>query len=310
MSSIRTLAVLLLGTAGACSWQVAHAADLIMNPGVIVQPDTELPAVSGINGKWEFDPGFLSGGGLVRGAGSISIPLGDRFGLQADGMGTWTSNHGLVVAGAVHAFTRDPSRYLAGVTAGFVVSSEATLAVIGGEGELYLDQFSLEGWAGLANLNYVNPALLDKTGLFAIGDAAYYATPDLRFAVGGSYVLGDLSVHASTEYMFHGLGMPLSVTGDARLHNNGSATFTIGLKGYFGGNDDGKSLIDRHRQDDPPDRAIDLFTAAGSQIFDKAPGATGPSPGDFDNFSDCEAAGFFWDFDSEACYASTSDFPD
>jgi hypothetical protein len=221
-------------------------------------------------------------------------------------MGTWTSNNGLIYAGALHAFTRDPNRYLAGVTAGFVVSQQATLAAIGGEGELYLDQFSLEGWAGVAGLNYVDPKLADKMGVFAIGDAAYYATPDLRLAVGGSYLLGDLSVHASTEYMFHGLGMPLSLTGDARLHNNGSATFTVGLKGYFGGNDDDKSLMDRQRQDDPPDRAIDLFAAAGSQMFDKPAKSTGPGP---DTEAACIASEGTADtpswggWDGETCYS-------
>ncbi|HVY52280.1 MAG TPA: hypothetical protein VHA07_12070 [Devosia sp.] len=272
MSPLRTLTAVLLGTAGACCWIVSvDAADLIVDQGTIVQPDTQLPAVSGINGKWEFDPGLLTGGGLIRGAGSLSVPLGDRFGLQGDVMGTWTSTNGFIYSGALHAFTRDPERYLAGLTGGIVVSPQATLAAFGPEGELYLDNFSLEAWGGFANLNYVDPAMLDKTGVFAIGDLAYYATPDWRFTVGGSYVLGDLSVHGGTEYMFHGLGMPLSATADARLHNNGSYTFTVGLKGYFGGSDDGKSLIDRQRQDDPPNRAIDLFTAAGSQMFDTPP---------------------------------------
>jgi len=277
MSAIRTLAIVLLGTAGACSWQAASAADLVLDPGTIVQPDTQLPAVSGLNGKWEFDPGFLTGGGLIRAAGSLSVPLGDRFGVQGDAMATWTSNQGLIYAGALHAFTRDPQRYLAGLTGGIVVAPGATLTAIGGEGELYLDQFSLEGWAGFANLNYVDPAMLDKNGLFAIGDMAYYATPDWRFQLGGSYVLGDLSAHAGTEYLFRGLGAPISGVADARYHANGSYTFTVGIKGYFGGNDDNKSLIDRHRQDDPPDRAIDLFNAAGSQLFATAPGAP-PDP--------------------------------
>jgi hypothetical protein len=279
MSPLRTLTAVLLGTAGACCWIVSvAAADLVIDQGTIVQPDTELPAVSGINGKWEFDPGFLTGGGMVRGAGSVSIPLGDRFGIQADAMGTWTSTNGFIYSGALHAFTRDPERYLAGLTGGVVVSQQATLAALGAEGELYLDDFSLEGWAGLAGLNYVDPAMADKTGLFAIGDIAYYATPDWRFTLGGSYVLGDLSAHAGTEYLFHDFGMPLSATADARYHASGNYTFTVGLKGYFGGNDDGKSLIARQRQDDPPNRAIDLFTAAGSQLFDKP--ATQPTPED------------------------------
>src|SRR6185437_9398752 len=278
MSSVRILTIILLGTTAACAWQAAAmAADLVVSEpaGTIVQPNTQLPAVSGINGKWELDPGILTGSAGVRAAGSISAPIGDRFGLQLDGSAIW--NGSLTFSGAAHAFTRDPSTYLLGVTAGFVKAPGATLGAIGPEGELYLGQFSLEGWAGLAGLDYVDPALLDKTGVFAIGDVAYYATPDWRLALGGSYVLGDTALHLSTEYQFHGLGMPLSLTGDARLHTNGGYSFTVGLKGYFGGTDDGKSLIDRQRQDDPPNRAIDLFTAAGNQLYQTAPGTPPPT---------------------------------
>ena len=120
--SMRALSVILLGTAGACCWQMATAADLVLDPGVIVDPNAQLPAVSGINGKWEFDPGLLTGGGLVRAAGSVSIPLGDRFGVQGDMMGTWTSPNGFSYSGALHAFTRDPERYLAGLTGGKTLS--------------------------------------------------------------------------------------------------------------------------------------------------------------------------------------------
>src|SRR6185369_1304815 len=106
-------------------------------------------------------------------AGSISIPLGDRFGLQADAMGTWTSTNGFVYSGALHAFTRDPERYLAGLTGGIVVSQQAALAVVGPEAELYLDRISFEGWGGFASLNYFDPAMVDKMGVFGIGDLAY-----------------------------------------------------------------------------------------------------------------------------------------
>jgi len=300
MSPLRVLLIGLLGTTAACSWQaVAVAADLVTTvPGTIVQ-DTQLPAVSGLNGKWEFDPGILTGTGGVRAAGSVTAPLGDRFGLQLDGSALY--NGSVTYAGAVHAFTRDPSRYLAGVTAGFVRAPGATLGAIGAEGELYLDQVSLEGWAGYAGLDYVDPAILDKSGVFAIGDIAYYATPDWRLALGGSYILGDGALHLSTEYQFHDLGTPLSITGDARLHAGGSLSLTVGLKGYFGGNDDNKSLMDRQRQDDPPNRALDLYTAAGSQLYATAPGST-PTPPTYDTEGACLDAGGtpVFNFDGES----------
>jgi hypothetical protein len=260
--SLGVLAGLLAGV----SLNAAYAADLNLDPGTMVQ-DTQLPAVSGLNGKWEFDPGILNGGGQIRASGSLSAPLGDRFGIQGDVTSNYSSAHGFVVGGALHAFTRDPSRYLAGITGGVVVSQNAKLGALGAEGELYLDRVSIEGWAGVAGLDFVDPALADKIGFFGIGDVAFYPTDDFRLEVGGSDILGDLSVHGGGEYMFHNLGAPLSVTADARVHANGSYALTVGLKGYFGGNDDNKTLIDRQRQDDPDNRALDLFNAAGDQIY-------------------------------------------
>jgi hypothetical protein len=290
------LTAIFLATAAA-SWQAAWAADLIVSdPGTVVQ-DTQLPAVSGLNGKWEFDPGVLYGSGGVRGAGSITVPIGDQFGVQGDVQASY-SGHGLVYGGALHAFTRDPSSYLVGVTGGFVSTPNARLGAVGPEAELYLDRFSLEGWAGIAGLDFVDPNLVDKIGGFAIGDAAYYPTDDFRLSLGGSYVLGDLSLHGGAEYQFTGFGVPLSITGDARLHNNGSATFTVGLKGYFGG-DDSKSLINRHRQDDPPNRAIDLFAGAGSQLFQTSSASPGSGTPSIDYESACEDdAGGTWINDS------------
>lgn len=246
------------------------------NAGVIVDEDATLPAVSGVNGKWEFSSGLLTGAPMVRAAGSLSLPLGHSFGLQADVMGTFTGTDQFL-GGAVHAFTRDPSSYLVGITTGVVVApGHSTLVAFGAEGELYLDRVSLEGWAGLASLNYVNPAMVDLTGVFAFGDVAYYPTDDWRVSLGGTYLLGDLSLHAATEYQFTGLGAPMSLTGDARLHTTGDYTLTVGLKGYFGGDPD-KSLIDRARQDDPPNRALSLFMA-GASIMMASPDAGGEDP--------------------------------
>lgn len=277
--TLRRLYVVLLGSVGACAWQVAaaSAADL-MSPEPIVNQDVTLPAVSAVNGKWEFDGAYVSATGAgVRGAGSISVPVGDRFGIQGDAS-LQLATSGVNFGGALHAFTRDPSSYLAGVTAGIVVTPNASLAALGAEGELYMDRFSLEGWAGAASINYVDPALADQLGFFAIGDVAYYPLDDLRLALGGSDMLGDLSLHASGEYLFHDLGTPLSLTADARFHTSGDISVMFGLKGYFGGSDDSKSLIDRQRQDDPPNRALDLFSAGAGLLAKKASSSGGGTP--------------------------------
>jgi len=264
---LRQLRLILLGTASLCAWQTGAMAADLLSPTPVAQQDETLPAVSGVNGRWEFDPGYLSSpsGGLFRAAGSLDLPLGDHFGAQGD-ISVADTPTGLVYGGALHLFTRDPSKYLLGVTAGVIVSPTARLEAVGPEAELYLGNVSLEGWAGYAALQYPAAPGSNKSGFFGMGDVAYYLTPDFRLALGGSDVLGDLALHTAAEYMFHNLGMPLSVTADARFHSGGTWVATIGLKGYFGGSDPGKSLMDRQRQDDPPNRAYDLYGSAADEI--------------------------------------------
>lgn len=304
---LRHLRLILLGTASIFAWQTGAMAADLMAPAPVAAQDTTLPAVSGVNGRWEFDPGYLSSpsGGLFRAAGSLDVPLGDRFGAQGDFSAADTVA-GLVYGGALHFFTRDPSKYLLGVTSGVVVSPTARLEAIGPEGELYMGNFSLEGWAGAAALQYPAAPGHNTSGLFGMGDVVYYLTPDFRLAVGGSDVLGDLSLHTGGEYMFHSFGMPLSVTADARFHSGGTWVATIGLKGYFGGSDTDKSLMDRQRQDDPPNRAYDLYGSAADEV--NADPTDTPANPELFCFNHHGSAGwdeFGWTWNGETCVADT-----
>jgi hypothetical protein len=243
-------------------------------------------AVSTPNGQLNIGLGAGSNAGVITQAGgSVSVPLGQGFGLQTDFS---IENYDLLTGtAALHLFTRDPSSYLAGITAGVVRSNVGTLAAVGAEGELYLNQISLEGWAGYAGLDYDAAGPIDKAGIFAMGDIAYYPTPDFRLSVGASSVLGYQSLSLGAEYQPANLGLPLSFTADARLGQDGKFSALAGLKFYLG--DPGKSLIDRQRQDDPPDRGLDLFAAAGAQIANRPAVA-----GDFPDRTSCEDAGFTW----------------
>ncbi|ODS80736.1 MAG: hypothetical protein BGO83_02795 [Devosia sp. 66-14] len=254
----------------------ATAADLILSPEPIAEQyvDLVLPAVSGINGKLEIDFGGITDpdSATFRAAGSLSVPIGERFGVQGDvSIGSIDGNWAF--GGAVHAFTRDPSSYLLGVTAGVVVADGARLAAVGPEAELYLDRISLEGWAGWAAIDYDDVLTPNENGFFAIGDVAWYPTDDWRISLGGASILGRESLKLATEYQFSGLGFPLSGVGEVRAYDTGAYSFRVGIKGYLG--DSGKSLIDRHRQDDPPNRALDLFSAAGDLLTEQV-GPGGP----------------------------------
>lgn len=256
----------------------ASAADLvILDPAPAAEQDVgfAMPAVSGPNGKFELDLGGLTdpSSAIFRAAASFSLPVGDTFGLQGDlAVGSFADEW--MGGGALHAFARDPSSYLIGITAGVVAADGAALGAIGAEGELYLDRISLEGWAGWAALDYDDPMLSDDSGFFGIGDIAYYATDDWRLSLGVSSILGSNSLRFATEYQFADLGFPLSGTAEARYHDTDAWSAKIGIKGYFGGDPD-KSLIDRHRQDDPPNRVLDLFAAAG-QLTDTYDGPDDP----------------------------------
>ena len=257
---LKTLSVVLLGTVSGLAAFSAAAADLTMVP-----PSPEeamLPAVSGPNGKFELDLGRLSDPSsyIAGAAGSISVPVTDRFGLQGDVMVHY-GNDALTYGGALHAFTRDPSSYLLGVTGAAIRGPGATLWGAGPEAELYWGSLSLEMWAGYAALDYNDAAMDDISGGFAFVDGAFYPTDNFRLTLGGSYVLGELGLHAGAEYSLADYGLPLSLTADARSTES-STRATIGIAGYFGSDPD-KSLIDRHRQDDPRNRAVDFFGGSG-----------------------------------------------
>jgi len=262
-----------------------------------------LPAVSGINGKLEVSGGFLRTPGTTIGHarvnGSLSIPVTERFGLQGD-LSIFNSPTGIGGAGALHAFTRDPSFYLLGVTAAAVRVPGASLWAIGPEAELYLDRFSIEAWGGYANLNYDDVALADLSGAFIMADFAYYISDDWRVSIGGRHLLGENQLRLATEYQVTSFQVPFSVTGEGRFASDGSIVATIGLKHYFG--DPDKTLIDRHRQDDPPERDVDLFGSAANLPFKKATTASNP----VDTTEECEALyGSNWFYDGSSCVEAT-----
>src|SRR5689334_21029505 len=123
MSPLGRLTVVLTSSVAAFSWaHSAAAADLMLTPEPMAEADVPLTAVSAVNGKWELDLGILNGTGSVKAAGSLTVPVGDQFGLQGDLMLTYSGATGVTYGGALHGFTRDPSSYLLGVTAGVVVT--------------------------------------------------------------------------------------------------------------------------------------------------------------------------------------------
>jgi hypothetical protein len=241
--------------------------------GADIDAPGQLPAVSGVNGKVEFSAGYididdLDDDAIFRGAASLSFPVGDMFGIQAD----------VAIADAfgntdfgtnLHAFTRSPDSYLFGVVGGYADFETANLWYVGPEIELYVNNFSVEFLGGYVNVD--NGAGHDDK-FFAIGDLALYATDNLRLTIGARTIASFDSAHAGVEWYMGEHGLPASFTLDGRIGEDGFASIQAGFSFYFGGEE--KSLIRRHREDDPRNLSLDIFSAAaGGAAF-----AGGTSP--------------------------------
>jgi len=187
---------------------------------------------------------------------SFAAPLSDTLGLQVDAAAHNRTNAATSGA-AIHLFTRDPDAYLAGAAAGYVTTNAANLFAVGPEIEFYADKLTIEAWAGWANMDYTSALRTDKNGFFVLADIAFYATDNTRISVGGGTILDTETVKLAIEHAFEETPVPFSLTGKIAWDEGFGTRATIGFKSYFGEND--KSLIARHRQDDPRNLGLDMF---------------------------------------------------
>ena len=236
LSASSALAIGLIGQGLA-----VQAADVVNEP---------VCAVSAVNGKVEAIGGYSEndhedGDALISGLGSLSFPLGCDFGLQAD-IGVIDELDRTTYGGAVHLFTRDPESYLLGMTGGYFNSDGSDIWAIGPEAEFYLGQFSLEAWGGYVDFE-------SDDDLFGFVDAAFYPSDDLRLSVGATIIGDQEFLRGRVEYQF---ADPMSFSVGAKVGEEDYVAITGGLSFYFGG--EGKSLIRRHREDDPRNRILDF----------------------------------------------------
>jgi hypothetical protein len=231
-----------------------------------VDPKGDLCAVSGLNGKFNIKGGLAndgsnSGSGAFGANGSLSMPLGCDFGLQLDA-GYLHELGDTTFGGVGHFFTRDPNSYLIGMTGGYFQGSDSSVWAAGPEVELYSGQFSFEAWAGMAKVE-VN-GLGDSNKGFAFADAAFYATDDLRLSIGASILGESKFLNAGIEYQ---VSDPVSISLGGKIGDDDYVAVNAGLTLYFGetGN---KTLIRRHREDDPRNRMLD-FQSAQTNVVKK-----------------------------------------
>lgn len=218
--------------------------------------EDRLPAVSEPNAKISAGGGALAGEPLYYLDGSVALPLGDQFGLQIDGLVGTLDDDGFA-GGAGHVFWRDPSFALIGIYgSGFAstAGTDYTLANVGVEGALYMGAFSIEGTVGAQFSDE-----LDNTA-FGSATLAVYPIDDLRLYGGYRYWFEESSLAAGFEWQLPGQNdnsLNFALYGDARFRDDDEILGFGGVRIYFGSQ---KSLIRRHREDDPgPLLPEDLF---------------------------------------------------
>jgi hypothetical protein len=215
----------------------------------------DFPAVSGPNGKLSVEGGGSADDGEGVATGSFALPLGHAFGLQADAaVGSFDDE--ILGGGALHLFTRDPSRYLFGVYGSYHTWDEINIWRAALEGELYIGRVTLEGLGGYESLDA--PELLDgftvltldDNHLFGQADAGYYITDDFKIYAGYRYINERSFGAAGTEYLIRGLDVPVALFARGDFGDEFVQNVTGGVRIYLSDDPD-KSLIDRHRKDDP-----------------------------------------------------------
>jgi hypothetical protein len=223
------------------------------------------PAVDGLNGKIEGLGGSLGNRSLYGSEGALSFPLGGQYGAQIDGaLGSWASRSFGTVA--PHLFWRNPAQGLLGFYTSHTWWDQFGGIYVGrvaGEGEWYSGPLTLQGIAGSefgnsrTNTIVVPGATVFqtfdiKTRFFDEINLKYYVNNNWDVYAGHRYLGGKNMLALGTEVAVPlSLGRGTLATGflEGRVGASSSEGVWGGLRVYFGQKD--KSLIDRHRQDDP-----------------------------------------------------------
>jgi hypothetical protein len=235
-----------------------HAADAYVKAPPPV-PETQMPAVDGANWKAGGLGGTLADRALYAFQGSYSLPLGYTYGLQLDAIaGSYDDR--FVGAAAAHLFTRDPSRGLLGLFASVTHWDRFGGLNVGhfaGEFEIYYGRWTLQAVAGVETGNSGSQTvgnLIESfdipTRFFDKVNLAYYLNDNWKAFVGHRYVGGKNALALGSEYALRINGPTMgALFVEGRIGEEDFKGIWGGVRFYTGQKD--KTLIQRHRQDDP-----------------------------------------------------------
>lgn len=240
-------------------------------------------AVAETNFQLSIFGGGDENGGLYGGAPSVTLPIGDKLGLQIDGIAGFVADEVGFAGGAAQLFYREPETFMVGVVgAGYFVDDYEQYAVAG-IAEYYISNVTLEGIAGYTLGEVVPDQFYGRAGL------AIYPNPNLRLGAGLTYsdVVG-LGGDIQAEALLTDIpGMALFATG---AFDDKGATGYGGVRFYFNSgtnlfSDDrtkqasAPTLIDIHRKLARPNFFLSDPIGFGIRQISRAGGAaTGGDP--------------------------------
>lgn len=222
-----------------------YAADLTYLE--VSSPDStygDKPAVSALNAKVATAFGVLDDDFLSILTGSVTAPLGHRYGVQLDALGALRD--GDEVSGGVggHLFWRNPDFGLVGLYGSFTHvewGEDEDIGNVAVEAEYYFDNVTISGLIGAE--------FGDSDGVLAGTTLSFYPTDDLRLYAGYRHQLDKSYGVAGFEILpeFASLSN-LSFFADGMIDEEGDYGVFGGVRLYLGSD---KSLKARHREDDP-----------------------------------------------------------
>ena len=241
-------------------------------------PPPSLPAVSGTNynlsvfGGYarvsDFGAGLRASGGVLGVGGTVVTPLAYSYGLKLSGLaGIWDGDG--FFSGAAHLFWRDPAIGLLGLYGSYTrtkSSVDTDIGRLGIEYQRYLGQYSVEGQIGVEGGD-IDTRLYSRLGI------GYYLNDNLKLTIGHRYTNHRHLLALGAESLLRTYDNSNALSGfvEGRVGSDYGMVWA-GFRMYFGGGD--KSLIRRHREDDPGNATTD----AADDLWKRTVPSSAPTP--------------------------------